>query len=54
MKAHINVSSKQVIQKSTKIRNNPTSSIHIVIQIMKEIYLTDALSNQQLTSSMVP
>ena len=40
--------------KSTKIRNTPNSSIHIVMQIMPEIYQTDNLSHKYLTSSMVP
>ena len=54
MKAHINVSSNQVMQKSTKISNTPTSSIHILMQIMQEIFQTGVLSHQQITSSMVP
>ena len=53
MKSHTNVSSKQGIHKSTKVRNTPTSSIHIVMQIMSEIYLTDALSHKQFISSML-
>ena len=52
--SHINVSSKKVMHKRTKIRNNLTSSTHIFINITKEIYLTGALSPQHLTSSMVP
>ena len=54
MKSHIDVSSNQGIHKSTKIINTPTSSTYIVMQIMQEIYLKDALSHQHLTSSMVP
>ena len=54
IKSHINVSSNQAMKKSTKIRNNPTSCIHILMQIMLEIFLTDPLSHQQPTSSMGP
>ena len=54
MKAHINISSKQAMQKSTKIRNNPTSSMHIVMHIMQDIYLKYSLSHQQITYSMLP
>ena len=54
VRSHINYFSKQVMHKSTKIRKNPTSSTHIVMQIMQEIFLTGALSPQQLTSSVEP
>ena len=53
MKSNINVSSEQAMQISTKIRNTPTSYMHIVIQIMLEIFLTYSLSYQQLASLMV-
>ena len=54
MKAHINVSLEQQIQKTTKTRNTPTFSTYIVMQIMLEIYLTDDQSHQQIIHSMVP
>ena len=54
MKSHINISSNQVIQISTKIRNITTSFIHIIMYITQEIYLIYALSHHQTTSSMVP
>ena len=54
MKYHINASSNKAIQKSTKIRNTLTPSIHIVMQIMQGIFITEDLTHQQLTSSMVP
>ena len=41
------------MHKSRKTRNTPTSFIHIVIQIMKEIYQTYAIPHQQFKSSMV-
>ena len=50
----INVNPKQEMQKSAKLRNNPTSFPHIVMQIMKGTSLTDARSPHQFTSSMVP
>ena len=53
MKYHINVSSKQGIQKSTKISNTTTSSINIVIQIMSKISPTDAHSHQHFIFYMV-
>ena len=53
-RSHINVSSKQVVHKSTKIRNTTSYSTYIVIQITLEIFLTGSLSPQHLTSSMLP
>ena len=38
----------------TKTTNTPTYFTHIVMQIMHEIFLTGAMSHQQLTYSMVP
>ena len=52
MKDHINFTSKQEIQKSTKFRNTQTFSIHILVQIMQEIFLTGYISHKQLNSSM--
>ena len=52
-KTPINVSSQHGMHKSTKIRNDPTSYIHILVHIMLEVYLTDALSHQHIASSMV-
>ena len=54
MKSHINISSKQGMQKSKKIRNNPTSYTPIVMQIMTDIYLTDTQSHQYFIYSVVP
>ena len=54
MKFHINVSSNQGMRKSTKIGNATTSSINIVMRIMLEIHIADALSHQHFTSSMMP
>ena len=54
MRSHINVSSNQVVQISTKTRNTPILFTHNVMHIMHEIFLTGALSHQQFTSSMVP
>ena len=42
------------MHKSTKISNTPTPPIHIVMQIIPDIYLTDAQSHKQLISSMLP
>ena len=53
MRYQINVSSNQLVQRLTKIRNTPTSTIHILMQIMIEIFLTGNLSPQNITSSMV-
>ena len=53
MKYHINVSSKQVMQKSTKFSYTPTSSTHIVMHITQDIFRTSALLHQQITSIMV-
>ena len=53
MKSHINDYSNQWMHKSTKICNTSTSSINFVMQIMQYIYLTDALSYQHFTTSMV-
>ena len=49
-RAPINVTSNQEMQKSTKISNTLTSFTYIVMQIMPEISLTDAQSNQQFIS----
>ena len=54
MEAPTNVTSKQGIQKSTKIRNIPISFTHFVMQIMLEIYRTDDQLHKQFISSMVP
>ena len=54
IKAHIIFSSRKGIHKSTKIRNTPTSSIHIVMHIIPGIYLIYAQSHQQFISSIVP
>ena len=54
MKAQIHVSSNQRMQESTKMMNAPTSSTHIVIKIIKYIYLEVSMSYQQLKYSMVP
>ena len=54
MIAYINVSSNQVMQKSTEISNTPTFSTHIVMQIMQEIFLAGDMSPRNLTSSIVP
>ena len=48
MKSPTNVSSKQGIHKSTEICNTPTSSIHIVMNILPEIYLKDYYLNGNL------
>ena len=53
MRSHINFSSNQVMHKSTKINNTPNSSIHIVMQIMPDIFITGYLSPRQITSQMV-
>ena len=37
MRYHTNVSSKQVMKKSTKIRITPTPYTHIVMYIMQDI-----------------
>ena len=54
MKARINVSSKQFMHKSTKIRNTPTSSTHIVMKIMQDIFMEVTMSPQHLSYSMLP
>ena len=54
MKARINISSEHGMQKSTKIRNTPTSSINIVMHIIIDICLTDAHLRQQFITSMIP
>ena len=51
MRVHRNVSSKQVVQRLTKIRNTPNFFTHIVTQIMHKIFLIGALSPQHITSS---
>ena len=48
------LTSKQEMHKSAKLRNNPTSFTHIMMQIMLGISLTDAQSLHQFISSMVP
>ena len=53
MKAHTNVTSKQGMHKSIKTRNTTTSSTHILMHNMPEIYLTDNQSHQQFISSML-
>ena len=53
MKSPTHVSSKQGMHKSTKISNTPTSSIHIVMQIISDIYLKGTKLHQQFISSMV-
>ena len=50
MKYHINVSSKQGMQKQKKISINPTSSIHIVMYIVTEVYFIDSHPHQQFIS----
>ena len=51
---HINASSRKVLQRSTKLRNNPTFFTYNEKRIMRERYLTGAPSHQHLTSSMIP
>ena len=53
-RAPINVTSNQEMQKSTKIRNTLTSFTYIVMQIMPEISMTDAQSNEHFIDSVVP
>ena len=53
-KSPINVTSKQEMHQSAKIRNNLTSFTHIVMQIMPQISMIDVKSHTQFTSSMVP
>ena len=52
MRSHIDVSSRQVVLVSTKLKNTPFFS-YTVIQIMLEIYLKVVLYHLQLTYSMV-
>ena len=52
MRTQINVASRQVIQRPIKLKNTPTYFTHTVMQIMQDIYLTGALSPQNLNSSM--
>ena len=54
MRAHINVSSRQVVHRLTKIRNNQTSFMRILVHIMHKIFMTGALSPQHLIYLMVP
>ena len=53
MRYHINVSSKQLVQVTTKIMNTPTLFINTVTCIMHKIFLKGALSPQHFNSSMV-
>ena len=53
MRAHVNFYSKQVLHILTKNRNTTTSFAHIVLQIMHIIFMTGALSTQQLNSPTV-
>ena len=52
MRYHINVSSRQVVQRSTILNNNPNSFTLNAMQIIKYISLTGAPSPQHITSSM--
>ena len=53
MRAHINVSSKQIMHRLTKISNTQTAFTHIVMHIILEIFLTEDLSPQHINYSTV-
>ena len=52
MRTHINVASRQVIQRPRKLKNTPTSFTHTLMHIIQDISLTGALSPQNFNSSM--
>ena len=54
MRSHINFSSSHVVQRSTEPNNTPIIFTHTATRITQEIFLTSALSPQQLTFSMAP
>ena len=54
MRAQANVSSGQVVLRSTKHRNIPTPLTHTLMKIKQEIFPTGAPSPQYLISSMQP
>ena len=53
MRAHINVSSMQVVQSSTKLRNCPNFFTHDTMHIIQAIFMIGDPSSQYSTSSMV-
>ena len=53
MRSQINVYSKKVVHRLTKISNTPTFLTHILIQIMYEIFLRGALPPQEFTYYML-
>ena len=54
MRAHLNIYSRQVVQRYTKHNNNSTSLTYNVIHIMQDISVTGNLSPRQLILSMAP